>query len=71
MPSFDIHLDKETSERAGAGGMFQIASLKDENGKGLENLVDQGKHYSSLEEVASDIADKLKINKDDVDLEEV
>jgi len=68
---FTVILDFETSKRAGAGGMFQVADLRDDNDKDRTDLVDQGKHYSEIEELTSDIAQRLGVHADQVDLEEV
>ena len=48
---FLVHLDYETSDRAGAGGMFQVISIEDDEGKDFTHLVDQGFHYASLDEL--------------------
>lgn len=69
--SLSVHLDHETSERAGAGGMFQVISIEDEDANDFTHLVDQGVHYSSLEELKQDIAAALKVTLQQVDLEEV
>lgn len=63
-------LDYETSERAGAGGMFQVISVNDEDGKNFTHLVDQGWHYSSLDELRRDLARNLKVDVQQVKLEE-
>jgi len=68
---FTVHLDYETSERVGAGGMFQVFSVKDEDDKDFTHLVDQGQHYASLDELKADIARALKVEASQVDLEEV
>lgn len=68
---FHVQLDYETSERAGAGGMFQVISVEDEDGKDFTHLVNQGKHYASLDELKDDIASALKVEPRQVDLEEV
>lgn len=68
---FEVHLDYETSERAGAGGMFQVISLEDEDGKDFTHLVDQGQHYASLDELKDDIASALKVEAGQVELEVV
>lgn len=68
---FEVHLDYETSERAGAGGMFQVISVEDEDGKDFTHLVDQGLHYASLNELKEDIASALKVEPQQIDLEEV
>lgn len=68
---FEVHLDYETSERAGAGGMFQVISLEDEDGKDFTHLVDQGQHYASLDELKEDIASVLKVDAGQIELEAV
>lgn len=68
---FTVQLDYETSERAGAGGVFQVISLEDEDGKNFTHLVDQGQHYASLGELKEDIANALKVDARQVDLEAV
>ena len=67
---FTVVLDYETSEHAGAGGMFQVAALSDEDDKDRTDLVDQGKHYAALDELASDIARRLGVRADQIELEE-
>lgn len=44
MPVFSYQADWQTSARAGAGGMFQIASLS-MDGKDVTNCIDQGLHF--------------------------
>jgi len=56
--NYTIICDYETSERAGAGGMFQVAQLIDEKGVDCTHLVDVGTHYSSFEQVKRTIAKK-------------
>jgi hypothetical protein len=41
-------LDRETSERAGAGGTFQVVKLEDDEGNNLTSWVDQGTHFHDL-----------------------
>jgi type I restriction enzyme S subunit len=67
---FTVVLDYETSGHAGAGGMFQVAALSDEDDKDRTDLVDQGKHYAGLDELASDIARRLSVRADQIELEE-
>ena len=59
MKHLTVHLDRETSERAGAGGMFQVISITDEDGKDLTDLVDQGTHYSNLSELQAKLTNKI------------
>lgn len=68
---FAVQLDYETSERTGAGGMFQVISVEDEDGKDFTLLVDQGQHYRSLDELKGDLASALKVTTGQVELEEV
>ena len=68
---FLVHLDYETSARAGAGGMFQVISIEDDDGKDFTHLVDQGQHYASLDDLKSDIASALKVATRQIELEEV
>lgn len=56
--SLKINCDYETSERCGAGGMFQVCSVTAITEYGefdITEHVDQGKHYSELDEVAEDM----------------
>jgi type I restriction enzyme S subunit len=68
---FSVHLDYATSGHAGPGGMFQVISVEDENGKNFTHLVDQGRHYASLNELKEDLARVLKIEVHQVNLEAV
>ena len=68
---YTVHCDHETSERAGAGGHFQVIDLKDENDKDCTNLIDQGKHYSSLDDLRADIATATETDATDIILTEV
>jgi hypothetical protein len=45
------HLDRESSEHVGAGGTFQVASLTDDEGNDLPDLVDQGTHFHNFDEL--------------------
>lgn len=68
---FEVQLDYETSEHAGASGMFQVISVAGEDGKDFIHLVDQGQHYASLDDLKEDIARSLKVDAQQVDLEAV
>jgi len=67
---FAVVLDYETSQRAGAGGMFQVAELRDEAEKSRIDLVDQGKHYSTLKDLTADLARRLRVAPHQIVLEE-
>jgi type I restriction enzyme, S subunit len=68
---FQAQLDYETSERAGAGDMFQVISIEDDEGKDYTHLVDQGQHYASLDDLKVDLARALKVAASQIDLEAV
>jgi len=68
---YNVHCDRETSEHAGAGGAFQVATLEDENGNDVVNIIDQGKHYFSMDELADDIAVATNSARDSITLTEV
>jgi type I restriction enzyme S subunit len=64
-------LDYETSEQAGAVGVFQVISIEDDEGKDHTHLVDQGRHYASLDDLKVDLASALKVAARQIDLEAV
>ncbi|PKO40618.1 MAG: restriction endonuclease subunit S [Betaproteobacteria bacterium HGW-Betaproteobacteria-3] len=68
---FQAQLDYEASERAGASGMFQVISIEDDEGKDCTHLVDQNRHYASLEDLRYDLASALKVAAKQVKLEAV
>jgi type I restriction enzyme, S subunit len=71
MPHYFLaFLDRETSQRAGADGMFQVISLEDHDGVDKTDLVDQGTHYPNLPALAADIAKALNVPVSEIDLEE-
>jgi len=71
MHYFAAHLDYETSERCGAGGMFQVISLTTDDDKDRTDLVDQSVHFPDLDALAGFLAKKLGVNPSDIDLNEV
>lgn len=71
MKYYTIHRDYETSDRAGAGGMFQVSGIWDSDSEDVTFLIDVGKHYNSLIEIKEDMAMKLRISPADIDLNEV
>lgn len=52
---YQVMIDTETSERAGAGGMFQVIEITDDDGNNYTHEVDQGVHYPDLEALARDL----------------
>jgi type I restriction enzyme, S subunit len=67
---FTVEVDRETAERAGAGGTFQVVSLTDADDKDRTDLIDSGQHYASFEELAGDIARRLDVHVDQIALDE-
>lgn len=67
-----IYVDYKTSERAGAGGCFQVISIM-ENIDGVENditgSISLGFHYQSGKDVIVDLG--LDPNKVDFEIEEL
>ncbi len=68
---FRAFLDHETSERAGAGGMFQVTSLEDDDGNSRTDWIDQGRHYADLETLRDEIAERLGVAPNLVSVEEI
>jgi len=68
---YEVHCDSETSLTAEDSGHFQVVELKDENGDNRINLIDKDKHYSSLEELKTDIAAATKSDVNDIDITEI
>lgn len=66
---FMVTQDFATSAHAGASGMFQVVSLIDDNENDRTNLIDVGQHYSSLNELAKDIAVSLGVRSDKIELD--
>ena len=66
---FKIFYDRERSEHAGAGGMFQVTSVEDHGGNERDDLIDPSQHYHSVDDVRDDIAKKLGLKADQVDIE--
>lgn len=66
--SLEISCDYQTASRVGAIGTFQVESVTAHTIYGeldFTSLVDQGKHYYDIEEVAKDL------NLSDVDVVEI
>lgn len=70
MKYFEFQADHETSERAGAGGMFQVISLSDADGHDKTDLIDQGTHYT-YDSLKTDLAKITGVKESDIDLQEV
>ena len=70
MPTFFAELDHLTGARIGAMAAFQVISLRDEHGIDRSKWIDPATHYSSLDEIAADIAKVLRIPKSQVEVVE-
>jgi hypothetical protein len=68
---FKIECDYKTLEKTGAEGLFQVAGLYDYHDLDFTHLIDQGKQYSSLNDVKNDLAKKISVAKDSIDLNKV
>lgn len=68
---FRAYLDRETSARAGAGELFQIISLEDDDGNVRTDWIDQGHHYADLEALRDDLAKRLGVAPSLVTVEEI
>ena len=67
--TFFISCDYETFSSSGTS--FQVIQLQAENGTDYTFLIDQNTPYINLQDVKSDIAAKLDVDFDEVELEEV
>ena len=68
MPTFQVSKDFETSERAGAGGMFQIERLLDANGQDITHNIDVGIHFNNDEELIDYLAQIFGLNISQIDI---
>jgi type I restriction enzyme S subunit len=68
MKNFEVGKDFETSERAGAGGMFQVDTLIDENGVDITSRIDVGKHFHDDDELKEELSGIFGIPIKDIDL---
>lgn len=67
---FSVDCDYETAARVGAVGTFQVISLTEWQ-VDMTHLVDQGAHYHDLDELRGDIAKALRIDPENIELDEV
>ena len=68
---YEVHCDSETSITAEDAAHFQVVALNDENGEDCVSLIDKGKHYTSFEELKTDIAAATKTDVNDIDITEI
>ncbi len=66
-----IHLDRKTAASCGAEGTFQVISIEDETGVDYSKEIDQGFHYSSIDEIVADLAAAKKWSASSITFEEV
>jgi hypothetical protein len=52
-------LDRETSERAGGPGRFQVVSLIDDEGNDLTFLIDLDHYFKSMDELKQTILHQI------------
>lgn len=71
MQLFKVGKDFKTSERSGAGGMFQIDALYDEEDNDISNKVDFGQHFVNDEDLKDYLAEVFGFPSDDIELEDL
>jgi type I restriction enzyme S subunit len=71
MTTFQVGKDYETSEQAGAGGMFQIDTLIDENENDVTDKIDVGRHFNNDEDLKKYLSGIFKIPKKEIDIDEI
>jgi type I restriction enzyme S subunit len=71
MATLQVGKDYETSERAGAGGMFQVDTLIDENDDDVTNRIDVGMHFSDEEQLKEYLSQIFGIPVADIDLDDM
>jgi hypothetical protein len=68
---YSIQIDRETSKRAGAGGMLQVVSITDDNDTDVTGLVDQGRHFSTIGDVVHEIARETREDPNSITIDVV
>lgn len=71
MAVFYVGKDFETSERAGAGGMFQLDTLLDDNENDITNKIDVGIHFRNDNELKGYLSQIFQIPADEIHLDDV
>jgi len=71
MPHYTIVTDRETPERAGYSGAFQVVSVSDDEGNELDNVIDCGQFFTSHKEVKELLAAKFNHDLNTIEIEEV
>lgn len=71
MALFKVGKDFETSESAGAGGMFQIDTLLDENDENITDRIDVGTHFSDNQHLLEYLSEIFNISYEDIEIEEL
>jgi hypothetical protein len=71
MPHYRVEVDKETAERVGASGTFQVIQLHDDDADvDCTHPINTGTHYFSFEQLREDIARATGVPVSDVTLDE-
>jgi len=68
---FEVGKDFETSERAGAGGMFQVDTLIDEEGNDVTNRIDVGLHFADDEQLKEYLSQVFEADIDDIEVSDL
>ncbi len=67
---FAVMKDIDTSERAGAGGAFQIITLE-RDGEDVTDRINQGIHFASDDALKEYLAGVFRISEDEIEIEEI
>lgn len=71
MRTFQVGKDYEISEQAGAGEMFQIDTLIDENDNDITEQIDVGIHFNNDEDLKKYLSGIFKIPKKEINIDEI
>ena len=71
MATFKVGKDFETSEGAGAGGMYQVDTLIDDNEIVVTARIDVGRHFSDDEEIKINFSEIFEIPIEDIDIDTI
>ncbi|MGJ8665174.1 MAG: hypothetical protein ACSHW7_02310 [Patiriisocius sp.] len=68
MPTYSIGIDSETAERAGAGGMYQVDTVFDENENDITNRIDVGTFFRDEDEFKDYLSKQINVPVDEIDI---
>lgn len=71
MATFQVGKDFETSQRAGAGGMFQVETLIEDTGSDVTNRIDVGIHFRDDDHLKDYLSQMFGIPSNQIDIIEL